>query len=40
LQNPLANLIIEGKVKDGDAVRVVKGKTGLEIKGGEGKKKA
>ncbi len=33
LQDPLATLLIEGKVKDGDTVRVTAGKTGLVING-------
>ncbi|MCC6470689.1 MAG: ATP-dependent chaperone ClpB [Alphaproteobacteria bacterium] len=32
LQNPLANLILAGTVKDGETVRVTAGKDGLEIK--------
>jgi ATP-dependent Clp protease ATP-binding subunit ClpB len=33
LQNPLASLILEGAVKDGDTVRVSAGKDGLSING-------
>jgi ATP-dependent Clp protease ATP-binding subunit ClpB len=33
LQDPLATLLIEGKIKDGDTVRVTSGKTGLVING-------
>ena len=33
LQNPLANLILEGKVKDGETVRVSADDTGLVING-------
>jgi ATP-dependent Clp protease ATP-binding subunit ClpB len=40
LQNPLANLIIEGKVKDGDIVHVTKGKDGLVMKAEAAKEKA
>ena len=32
VQNPMAKLMLEGKIKDGDAVRVVRGADGLEFK--------
>jgi ATP-dependent Clp protease ATP-binding subunit ClpB len=32
LQNPLANLILDGTIRDGDTVRVTAGKAGLEIR--------
>ena len=35
LQNPLASLILEGRVKDGEAVRVGAGKNGLSINGAQ-----
>ena len=33
LQDPLANLILEGKIKDGDRVAVSAGKRGLSLNG-------
>jgi ATP-dependent Clp protease ATP-binding subunit ClpB len=33
LQNPLAGLILEGKVQDGETVRVTAGEDGLTING-------
>jgi ATP-dependent Clp protease ATP-binding subunit ClpB len=35
LQNPLASMILEGKINDGDTVRVTAGKKGLAINGEE-----
>ena len=35
MQDPLANLILEGKIADGDAVKVSAGRHGLVINGTE-----
>jgi ATP-dependent Clp protease ATP-binding subunit ClpB len=35
LQNPLATLILEGRIKDGETIRVGSGKTGLTINGAQ-----
>jgi ATP-dependent Clp protease ATP-binding subunit ClpB len=35
LQNPLASLILEGRIKDGETIRVGAGKSGLTINGAQ-----